>query len=207
MKHIGFLNKLNSKVIVIYKTIPGDPESALVIDRDSLRPFESDIIIPHLESPEGQEAFDFGDHLATRSMPTDDITGENLPGASSDPSDPVAVANTQPTTVLSYLHAKGMLIKQPTYNVIMTPESNVTMPLNELNNLIAEQRGVKIDDLAPKDPTNLPSNDPQKIEAKNMLTRAERLIAQAEDLKERAYKLDESLRPKKGRPKKAKDEE
>jgi hypothetical protein len=202
MKHVGFLKKLNSKVIVVYKTIPGDPESSLVLDRDALRPFEADIIIPHLESPEGQEAFDFGDYLAQRSMPTDDITGENLPGATSDPSDPVAVANSRPTTVLAYLHAKGLLIKQPTYNVIMTPEANVTMALDELNKMIADQRGVKITDLAPKDAANLPKNDPQKIEAKNMFTRAERMIAQAEDLKERAYKLDETLRPKKGRPKK-----
>jgi len=201
MKHIGFLKKTNAKVIVIYKTIPGDPDSCLVIDRDALRPFEQDIIIPNLESAQGQDSFDFGDFLNTRSMPLDD-NGDNLPGTTVDPSDPVAVASAKQTTVLAYLHAKELLIKQPTNNVIMTPEANVTMPLNELNQMIADQRGVKIYDLAPKDPTNLPKNDPQKIEAKNMLLRAERMIAQADELKERAYKLDETLRPKKGRPKK-----
>ena len=206
MKHIGFLKKTNAKVVVIYKTIPGDPDSCLVVDKDALRPFEADIIIPYLESPQGQEAFDFGDYLSTRSMPLDD-SGENLPGATVDASDPVAVASAKQTTVLAYLHAKALLIKQPTTNVIMTPASNVTMPLNELNQMIADQRGVKVYDLAPKDPTNLPKNDPQKIEAKNMLLRAERLVAQADELKERAYKLDDSLRPKKGRPKKETVEE
>lgn len=207
MKHIGFLKKTNAKVIVVYKTIPGDANSCLVIDKDSLRPFEEDIIIPHLESPEGQKSFDFGDYLATRSMPRDDITGENLPGSSNNATDPVAVANTQQTTVLEYLHAKGMLIKQSTNNVVMTPEPNITMVLDELNKMIADQRGVRIDDLAVKDPTNLPKDDPQKTEAKNILMRAERMIVQADELKERAYQLDQSLRPKKGRPKKSKDEE
>lgn len=206
MKHIGFLKKTNAKVVVIYKTIPGDADSCLVVDRDALRPFEEDIIIPYLESPQGQEAFDFGDYLSTRSMPLDD-NGENLPGANIDPNDPVAVASVKQTTVLAYLHAKGLLIKQPTVNVIMTPESNVTMPLNELNQMIADQRGVKTYDLAPKDPTNLPKDDPQKTEAKNILARAERLIIQADELKEKAYKLDESLRPRKGRPKKETVEE
>ena len=42
-----------------------------------------------------------------------------------------------------------------------------------------------------------------KTEANNMLMRAERLQIQVDELKENAYKLDESLRPKKGRPKKA----
>lgn len=198
MKHIGFVKKTNSKVIVIYKTIPGDPDSCLVVDRDALRPFEEDQIIPQLESKDGQDAFDFGDLLARRKMPVDamvDQAGEEV------------AQSVTGVSVLQYLHSKGMLIKLPTYNVVMTPESNVQVPLNELNQLIADQRGVKVSDLAPKDPTNLPKDDPQKIEAKNILGRAERLILQAEELKERAYKLDESLRPKKGRPKKEMVEE
>ena len=193
MKHIGFVKKTNSKVIVIYKTIPGDPDSCLVVDKDALRPFEEDQIMPQLESKDGQDSFDFGDLLSRRKMPVDAMVDQS--------GEEVAQSITG-VSVLQYLHSKSMLIKLPTHNVIMTPESNVQVPLNELNQLIADQRGVRIDDLAPKDPTNLPKDDPQKIEAKNILGRAERLILQAEELKERAYKLDESLRPKKGRPKK-----
>ena len=205
MKHTGFLKKTNAKVIVVYKTIPGDAESCLVIDKDALRPFEHDIIMPYLESQPGQDAFDFGDFLATRSMPLDD-NGEDLPGATDNASDPVAVASSKHTTVLAYLHSKGMLIKQSTVNVIMTSAEGSNIQLDELNKLIADQRGVRIDDLALKDATNLPQGDPQKVEAKNILNRAERLEAQVEELKERAYKLDESLRPRKGRPKKQTEE-
>jgi len=205
MKHIGQLKKTGSKVIIVFKTIPNDPESCLVIDKDSLRPFEAYVINPLLESPAGQNAFDLGDHLSTRTMPVDDITGENLPGASADPSDPVAVAAVRQTTVLGYLHAKGLMIKQPTYNVLVT-DGATSIQLDELNKAIAEQRGVRLEDLAVKDPTNLAENDSQKVEAQNMLKRAERLVIQAEDLKERAYQLDESLRPKKGRPKKIAEE-
>lgn len=205
MKHVGQLKKTGSKVIIVFKTIPNDPESCLVIDKDSLRPFEADIINPLCESPAGQNAFDLGDYLSTRSMPVDDITGENLPGATSNPADPVAVANAKQTTVLAYLHAKGLMIKQATYNVIVT-DGQSSIQLDELNKAIAEQRGVRLEDLAVKDPTNLGENDSQKVEAQNMLKRAERLIIQAEDLKERAYTLDESLRPRKGRPKKSQEE-
>jgi len=198
MKHTGFLQKTNAKVIVVYKTIPGDPNSCLIIDKDALRPFEADQIIPQLESKDGQDSFNFGDLLARKKMPVDamvDQTGEEI------------AQSVQGISVLQYLHSKGLLIKQPTVNVIMTPEANATVGLDQLNQIIADQRGVRIDDLAPKDPTNLPKDDPQKTEARNILARAERLVVQAEELKERAYKLDESLRPKKGRPKKEATEE
>ena len=197
MKHTGFLKKTNAKVIVVYKTIPGDAESCLVIDKDALRPFEADQIIPQLESKDGQDAFDFGDLLSRKKMPVDamvDQTGEEV------------AQSVQGISVLQYLHGKGMLIKQPTENVIVTPAEGNNIQLDELNKLIADQRGVRIDDLAPKDATNLPQGDPQKIEAQNILKRAERLEAQVEELKERAYKMDESLRPRKGRPKKQTEE-
>lgn len=194
MKHVGFLKKSNAKVIVVYKTIPGDSENALVIDKDALRPFEEDQIIPALESKDGQDAFDFGDLLGRKKMPVDamiDQTGSEIS------------QSVQGVSVLEYLHAKSMLIKQPTYNVIMTPTSSNTISLDELNMEIANQRGTTVDDLAMKDPTSLPDGDVQKTEANNMLMRAERLQLQVDELKENAYKLDETLRPKKGRPKKA----
>ena len=193
MKHTGFLKKTNAKVIVVYKTIPGDAESCLVIDKDALRPFEADQIIPQLESKDGQDAYDFGDLLARKKMPVDamvDQAGEEV------------AQSVTGVSVLAYLHGKGMLIKQPTVNVIMTPAEGNNIQLDELNKLIADQRGVRIEDLAPKDATNLPQGDPQKIEAQNILKRAERLEAQVDELKERAYRMDESLRPRKGRPKK-----
>ena len=197
MKHTGFLKKTNAKVIVVYKTIPGDAESCLVIDKDALRPFEADQIIPQLESKDGQDAYDFGDLLARKKMPVDamvDQAGEEV------------AQSVNGISVLAYLHGKGMLIKQPTVNVIMTPAEGNNIQLDELNKLIADQRGVRIEDLAPKDATNLPQGDPQKIEAQNILKRAERLEAQVDELKERAYRMDESLRPRKGRPKKQSEE-
>ena len=198
MKHTGFLKKSNAKVIVVYKTIPNDSANCLVIDRDALRPFEEDQVIPALESKDGQDAFDFGDLLARKKMPIDayvDQAGEEI-GQS-----------VQGVSVLAYLHQTGMLIKQPTYNVVMTPEANVTITLDQLNMEIANQRGTSVDDLAMKDPSKLPDGSQQKTDAQNMLARADRLQAQVDELKERAYLLDETLRPKKGRPKKASTKE
>ena len=59
MKHIGMLKTTGTKVIIAYRTIPNDPYSSLVIDRDAMLPFEEDIIEGLLESPDGQESFEF----------------------------------------------------------------------------------------------------------------------------------------------------
>jgi hypothetical protein len=55
--------------------------------------------------------------------------------------------------ILSALHQRGLLKKVPTNGVIMTPSGNVTIQLDELNKLIAEQKGVDVDDLAVTDGT------------------------------------------------------
>jgi hypothetical protein len=50
--------------------------------------------------------------------------------------------------MLPSLHASGRLIKAPTSNVEMTPTPGYSILLSELNQIIAEQRGVAVDDLA-----------------------------------------------------------
>ena len=44
MKHVGRLKTTGTNVIIAYRTIPDDALSALVIDRDAMRPFEEDIV-------------------------------------------------------------------------------------------------------------------------------------------------------------------
>ena len=50
MKHVGRLKTTGTNVIIAYRTIPDDALSALVIDRDAMRPFEEDIVEGLLES-------------------------------------------------------------------------------------------------------------------------------------------------------------
>jgi hypothetical protein len=50
--------------------------------------------------------------------------------------------------MLPALHAQGKLAKVPTDLIEMTPNFTTTILLSELNQLIAEQRGVPVDQLA-----------------------------------------------------------
>ena len=195
MKHVGQLKTNGTKVVVVNRTLPGDALSSLVIDRDSLRPLEHDVIVPLLESADGQAAFEFGHILGRHRMPLED--SPNLDAADK--------ANSmQGISVLEHLHTSGQLLKQPTENVLMTEDGADAVQLDKLNEMIAEQKGVRIEGLAISADTTA-SGDSRKTEAKLMLSRAEKLDHQANVFRERAYELDEETRPKKGRPKKQSD--
>ena len=193
MKHVGKLKTTGSKVIVVNRTLPGDAMSALVIDRDALRPLEEDMIVPLLESTEGQDAFEFGHVLGRHRMPLED--SPNLETADK--------ANSlQGISILEHLHTSGQLLKQATENVLMTEPGADAIQLDKLNEIIAEQKGVRVEGLAIQSDTN-DQGDSNKTEAKLMLNRASKLEEQMTAMRERAYELDPELRPKKGRPKKS----
>jgi hypothetical protein len=64
--------------------------------------------------------------------------------------------------MLKWLHGNGLLLKMGTSSIEMCPTTSITVMLSELNQIIAEQRGVSVDDLAIP-----PSTDESKvIEAK-----------------------------------------
>jgi hypothetical protein len=58
------------------------------------------------------------------------------------------------SNMLQFVHANGMLQKVPTAGVIITPDNKTSIPLDELNNVIAEQKGVTLEQLAIKDGSN-----------------------------------------------------
>ena len=66
IKHVGRLKANQRKVIVAYRVIPGDKEaeSALVIDTASLSDADHDTLIKTVESPAGQDAFEFAEVMA-----------------------------------------------------------------------------------------------------------------------------------------------
>ena len=193
MKHIGQLKTTGSKVVVVNRTLPGDPMSSLVIDKDALRPFESDQVMDLLESADGQNAFEFAHQLGRARMPLED---------SLDPNEANAANSIKGITVLEHLHNKGLLMKQPTENVLMIEPGADAIQLDRLNEIIAEQKGVRVEGLAIQSDTN-DQGDSNKTEAKLMLNRASKLEEQMNAMRERAYELDPELRPKKGRPKKS----
>ena len=129
IKHVGKLAKNRRKVVVAYRVIPGEnpPMNALVIDTATLTDSDHDVLMRTVENNASQSSFEFVEVMARTQLQD----GANM---------------------LARFHTTGKLITVPMTEVLMTPNPATSIPLNELNQIIADQRGVGIADLALKDP-------------------------------------------------------
>jgi hypothetical protein len=168
-KHIGKIKDAGTRVAIMYRTLPEEKDHALVVSTDNLPNLYHDSFIAMIDSPEGQQANELYEVANRRAFPD----GKNM---------------------LSALHESGNLVKVPTSNVMVMPNSGTTIALDVLNKEIAAQTG------AAKLQQTENILEMNKQEAKNLLLQAEGLEAQAKTVRENAYSLDESLRPKRGRP-------
>lgn len=140
MKHIGKMKNNGAKLAVVFRTIPNEPQSALVCGTNALPDAFHDSLMSLIESDSGQQANELADVLAVRKFPD----GSNM---------------------LEFLHRNGQLIKVATNMVVMMFDAKNQIPLNELNQLIADQKGVTIDQLAISETTEIataPSKEPVK---------------------------------------------
>jgi len=139
MKHVGKMKNNGAKVAIVYRTLPGDPYSALVVGTGKLGASYHDALMSIIQDPAGQTANELADILSVRSFPD----GSNM---------------------LQWLHTRGQLTKVPTSGVLVTPTPNDSVPLDELNVLIAEQKGLTVDELAVSDGNRTPKglDDPTK---------------------------------------------
>lgn len=184
MKHVGKMKNNGAKVVVTYRTLPGDPYSALVVGTQALMDSYHDSLMSLVESDIGQQADELADVMAVRRFPD----GSNM---------------------LHYLHTNGHLKKVPTDGVLITPDNKSAVPLNELNRIIAENRGIKLVDLAVKDGANtvIPTLDPGtestseqtettiqesafELSPAEMRSRADALYKEAAKLRKAADELD-----------------
>lgn len=122
IKHIGRLKNVGNKVIVVFRTLPGDSGSALVLPVNTLNDSYHDALMQVLESDQGQDAFEFGEMMFIRHFP------DGRP-------------------MLQAMQADGRLQKIATDMVLMTPTINSAIPLDQLNVFIAEQKNCTVDDL------------------------------------------------------------
>lgn len=122
LKHVGKMKRAGSRVIVAFRTLPGESNMALVIPVSSLPDEYHDNIMKLVETNEAQAAFEFGEVLFTRSF-----------------------ADGRP--MLQALRADSRLAKVPTDDVIMVPSPGNEIPLHQLNTLIAEQKNCAVDEL------------------------------------------------------------
>lgn len=189
LKHIGKMKNNGAKIAVIYRTLPGEAFHALVVGTGSLQESYHDSLMGLIQSENGQGADELADILAVRKFPD----GSNM---------------------LEYLHTKGLLRKVPTDGVIMTPTPTDSVPLDQLNHIIAEQKGVTLDELAITDgikpnppstevaPDVTPATSSEKEIIENlsptqMRSRADSLFKQAQALRKQADEIDPPKNKKK----------
>lgn len=123
IKHVGRMKANKRKVLIAYRTLPGESDSALVIQTENLMDNQHDSLMTLVESPAAQSSYEFAEVLARARFRDGSI-------------------------MLSSLHATGRLIKVKTSDVELTPNSQTVISLDQLNQLIAEQRGISVNDLA-----------------------------------------------------------
>lgn len=185
MKHVGKMKNNGAKIVVAYRTLPGDPYSALVIGTQSLMDSYHDALMSLVESDIGQQADELADVMAVRRFPD----GSNM---------------------LHYMHVNGFLKKVSTDAVLITPDNKSSVPLDELNRIIAENKGISLKDLAIKDGSNtvvptlndgttestddvvetVESSDAFELTPAEMRSRADALYKEAAKLRKAADELD-----------------
>lgn len=191
LKHTGRLKGNQRKVVVAYKVVPGEPENCICITTENLDADQHDTLMQTVESSSGQEAFEFATVMQRTRLPD----GRNM---------------------LAAFHSQGKMVKLPTTSVEMTPDRNTTILLSELNEIIAQQRGVTVGDLAITDnsatqkQTQTQSNEPVTetvTDDNNVLSDdalaakyrsdADRLFKEAKRLREQAEELSPTKKKKK----------
>jgi|TARA_B110000977_G_C11029649_1_gene474691 hypothetical protein len=126
MKHVGRVVSSKRKVIVAYRVVPGEPNNCIVVTTENLAADEHDALIKLVESDAGQTSKDLADAMARTRLSDGRI-------------------------MLPAFHKTGKMVKMATSNVEMIPNRNTTILLSELNDIIAEQLGVSVSDLAQGD--------------------------------------------------------
>ena len=178
MKHVGKMKNNGAKIAIAYRTLPGDALSALVVGTSNLGDTYHDALMSLLQDDSAQQANELADILAVRRFPD----GSNM---------------------LEWLHTRGHLKKVPTSGVLVTPNNQNSVPLDELNQLIADQKGVTIDELAvtdgekPNPKTKVAKKETvETVESTDDMTpaqmrsKADALFKQAQVLRKQADEID-----------------
>lgn len=139
IKHVGRLTTNNRKAIVAFRVIPNDPEHCLVVMTENLEAGDHDALISLVDSTTGQSEYELGSAMMRTKLPD----GANM---------------------LARFSATGKLMKLETKVIEMTPNFQTSINLAELNQIMADQKGITIADLALKDPNNpsATSNAPEQ---------------------------------------------
>jgi len=156
------MKQSGAKVCIVYRTLPGDAYSALVIGTSSLSDVYHNSLMSELESLQAQEANELGDHISNRYFPDG-------------------------TNMLEQLHRTSKLVKVATDQVLMTPTASSEVSLDQLNVMIAEQRNIPIDELSIK-PDSVQKQQQKKTDVQDVEVKDLSNVESKADVK--VYDLD-----------------
>ena len=113
LKHVG--KQGDRKVAIIFREVPGEPHMCLVTYTETLNQHIHDPLIRCIESDIGQHSESLSDAL-NRTL-----------GLDGNP-------------ILQTLHREGLLKKVNTENIVVTPNPQTKIKLNELNKILTEMK-------------------------------------------------------------------
>lgn len=183
MKHIGRMTNTDQRVIVVYMSIPGAENFALIAPADAMPPVLEQAVMEILESNEGQNCRNLADVLGRRLLQE---TGKS---------------------VLETMHLRGYLTRISVDNITMYPAPNMPVPLKGLltkmngaepNTLTAEE--LPTERFNPHANNITAATDENNVGiASNLLVEASMLEADARAKREQAFAYAPHLRPKANR--------
>ena len=140
-KHIGELADGGAKVVIVYRTVPGESNNCLVVGTKFLPDLYHNSLMKAVESDAGQDAEELGMYLDRQTFPDG-------------------------TNMLKMLHNDNYIKKFKTNEIIVTygTGEDGRILLNKLNELVAKEKGVKVSELI-EDP-DAPAKATKKADAK-----------------------------------------
>ncbi len=141
-KHIGELVDGGAKVVIMYRTVPGEPDNCLVVGTKFLPDVYHNALMKAVESDGGQDADEFADYASRQTFPDG-------------------------TNMLAMMHNDNFIKKFKTKEIIVTygntEEGRIL--LSKLNEMIAKEKGISVKEMA-KDPETTKKADAKKTTAK-----------------------------------------
>lgn len=178
-KHSGILKNTGVRVAVVFRKLPNDSTSCLIVETERLPDSYHDYLIQTLNSREALETNEFFEVLNRRTFPDG-------------------------TNCLTSLHQRGFLRKEPVSNVTMVPLPGQAVPLELINATIDKKVDEYMANQANQTSTQpvdgaVVDADPVAV-AKGLIAQAELLEAEAAAKREEAYTMHPESRPGRGRP-------
>jgi len=127
-KHIGELVDGGAKVVIMYRTVPGEPDNCLVVGTKFLPDIYHNGLMKAVESDGGQDAEEFADYASRQTF-------------------------ADGTNMLAMMHNDNYIKKFKTKEIMVTfgNTADGRILLNKLNEMIAKEKGITVKDMA-KDP-------------------------------------------------------